>query len=106
MTETPFASGKGRNDENFPVASFLIHPRHRAVVHAFYNFARTADDIADHPTASPDEKLNLLADMDRTLTGELDSSPEALALRHRLAERELNPQHGLMLLEAFRRDVT
>jgi squalene synthase HpnC len=100
------ASGKGRNDENFPVASFLIHPRHRPVVHAFYRFARSADDIADHPTAAADEKLHLLEEMDRTLTGELDSSPEALTLRRVLQERDLSVQHALMLLEAFRRDVT
>ena len=36
-------SGKGDRDENFPVASFLIHPRHRPAILAFYNFVRTAD---------------------------------------------------------------
>jgi squalene synthase HpnC len=99
-------SGKGRSDENFPVASFLIHRRHRGIVHAFYNFARSADDIADHATARAAQKLDLLEEMDRTLTGELDSSPEALALRRALEERGLSAQHALMLLEAFRRDVT
>jgi squalene synthase HpnC len=44
--------------------------------------------------------------MDCTLTGELDSAPEALALRRVLEERKLSTQYGLMLLEAFRRDVT
>ncbi len=101
-----FQSGKGHRDENFPVASFLIRRRHRPVIHAFYRFARAADDVADHPTASPEEKLNLLQEMDRTLTGELDSAPEALALRRVLDERRLSAQHGMMLLEALRRDVT
>lgn len=41
-------SGKGDRDENFPVASWIIHPRHRALILAYYNFVRTADDIADH----------------------------------------------------------
>ena len=41
-------SGKTHRDENFPVASWIIHPRHRALILAFYNFVRTADDIADH----------------------------------------------------------
>ncbi len=40
-------SGKGHRDENFPVASRLIHPRHRGAILAFYNFVRTADDIAE-----------------------------------------------------------
>ena len=38
-------SGKTHRDENFPVASWIIHPRHRALILAFYNFVRTADDI-------------------------------------------------------------
>ncbi len=99
-------SGKGHRDENFPVASFLIQRRHRPAILAFYRFARAADDVADHPTASSAEKLNLLQEMDRTLTGELDSAPEALVLRRILDARGLSAQHGLMLLEAFRRDVT
>jgi len=53
MTETDASdlrSGKGHRDENFPVASKLIHPRHRDIILAFYDFVRTADDIADHAT--------------------------------------------------------
>ena len=53
-------SGKGHRDENFPVASWLIHPRHRKVILAFYNFVRAADDIADHAELPAGEKLNLL----------------------------------------------
>ena len=51
-------SGKGRHDENFPVASWLIHPRHRAPILAFYEFVRAADDIADHPALPAGEKLS------------------------------------------------
>jgi squalene synthase HpnC len=100
------ASGKGHTDENFPVASILIHPRYRAVILAFYRFARAADDVADHPSASPDEKLRLLEAMRKALIGESETSSEALVLRHALAERNLSNAHALDLLEAFRRDVT
>jgi squalene synthase HpnC len=106
MSASDLASGKGHRDENFPVASWLIRPKHRASILAFYRFARAADDVADHPTASPAEKLGLLEEMDRTLTGELDSAPEARALRLVLKERGLSAQHAVLLLEAFRRDVT
>ena len=45
-TATAARSGKGHNDENFPVASHLIHPRHRPAILAFYNYVRAGDDIA------------------------------------------------------------
>lgn len=100
------SSGKTHRDENFPVASFLINPKHRAIILAFYRFARAADDVADHPVAHAEEKLALLDAMSASLTGETRSSPEAVALRASLVERNLSPQHALDLLEAFRRDVT
>ncbi|MBV9061308.1 MAG: squalene synthase HpnC [Alphaproteobacteria bacterium] len=105
-TVAELQSGKGHRDENFPVASFLIRRRYRPVILAFYRFARAADDVADHPTASSAERLNLLQEMDRTLIGKIDAVPEALALRRVLEERKLSAEHALMLLEAFRRDVT
>ena len=49
-TASELRSGKTHRDENFPVASWIIHRRHRALILAFYNFVRTADDIADHAT--------------------------------------------------------
>ena len=100
------ASGKGHRDENFPVASFLIQPRHRATILAFYRFARTADDVADHPHASAEEKLGLLEAMRSSLAGESDVSKESAALRRVLLARRLSLQHGFDLLEAFRRDAT
>ena len=99
-------TGKGHKDENFPVASFILKPEHRAPVMAFYRFARVADDVADHATASEDEKLSLLGAMRATLAGERDDNPEALALRQVLDERRLSPEHGFDLLTAFTRDVT
>jgi squalene synthase HpnC len=106
ISAADFASGKGHTDENFPVASLLIKPILRAPVMAFYRFARLADDIADHETASPADKLERLAAMEATLLGRSDSEPSAVALREVQVERGLDPQHALDLLEAFRRDVT
>lgn len=104
-TATDLASGKGHTDENFPVASILIHPRHRPAILAFYRFARAADDIADNETASADSKLHLLDQMQRGLSGFGDGSSEAVTLRTMLAQHRLTPQHASDLLEAFRRDV-
>ncbi len=105
MSAADLGSGKGHRDENFPVASWLIKPRHRAPILAFYRFARAADDVADHERASPAEKLRLLDEMERTLLGELDSASEAHQLRLVLERHGLSAQHPLLLLEAFRRDV-
>src|SRR5215470_12395425 len=99
-------SGKTHRDENFPVASWIIHPRHRAVIMAFYNFVRTADDIADHATLGADEKLAHLNLLEAELLGNGDSQPEAVALRQALAERALLPRHALDVLTAFKMDVT
>jgi squalene synthase HpnC len=99
-------SGKGHRDENFPVASFLIHRRHRALILAFYNFVRTADDIADHAMLSAADKLAYLDLLEADLLGKGDSQKEAVALRAGLAERGLSPRHALDLLAAFRMDVT
>jgi hydroxysqualene synthase len=98
-------SGKGHRDENFPVASWIIHARHRPVILAFYEFVRTADDISDHPTLPAQEKLALLDRLEAGLLGSGQHSPEAVALREALATRSLPPQHALDLLKAFRLDA-
>src|SRR5947208_2293486 len=99
-------SGKTYRDENFPVASWIIHPRHRALILAFYNFVRTADDIADHATLAERDKLRYLDLMEAELLGRGDSQPEAVNLRRALAQRSMPPGHALDVLTAFRMDVT
>jgi squalene synthase HpnC len=99
-------SGKTHRDENFPVASWIIHPRHRAPILAFYNFVRTADDIADHAALGASDKLAYLDLLEAELLGNGDSQKEAIALRRALAERGMPPRHALDLLAAFRMDVT
>ena len=100
------SSGKDHTQENFPVASALIARAHRPVVLAFYKVARMADDIADHPTAAPAEKLARLAQIEASLKGENRLVPDAVQLRRVLKERDITIQHTLDLLAAFRRDVS
>jgi squalene synthase HpnC len=103
--ETP--SGKGRGNENFPVGSFLIRKDLRAHVHAFYRFARNADDIADNPGLSPDDKLRRLDRMAEILDGASgDDSPAATAMRESLSETGTTSQHCHDVLRAFRLDAT
>ena len=98
-------SGKSHRDENFPVASWLMAARHRGPILAFYRFARAADDIADHATLGPDEKIARLDAMGAALTGETMRDEAAEPLRRALAQRGLAPDHALDLLTAFRLDA-
>ncbi len=105
-TSEEFRSGKGSHDENFPVASVLVRKRHRPAVLAFYEFVRVADDIADHASMSPPDKLARLDRLEASLLGKDDAEPQGVSLRNVLRERGLSPVHAQHLLQAFRQDVT
>lgn len=104
-TATSTRSGKGHRDENFPVASHLIHPRHRGAILAFYNFVRAGDDVADHADLTPERKIALLDGLADALTGAGPADPEAEPLKAELVARSLPPRHALELLDAFRMDA-
>lgn len=98
---------KNRHTENFPVGSLLIRADLRPHVHAFYAFARAADDISDDPLLDPDEKLRRL---NRFVVALGDDSandiPQVVALRASLRATRVSPRHSLDLLTAFKRDAT
>lgn len=99
-------SGKDRGDENFPVGSWLIRADLRRHVHAYYAFARNADDIADHPDLAPAQKITRLDAMEAVLTGTATTgSPSAARLRDSLAQTGVSPVHARELLIAFRQDA-
>ncbi len=100
-------SGKDRADENFPVGSALIRRDLRVHVHAFYHFARNADDIADSPTLTAADKIARLNTMEDVLLARTEhGSPSALALRDSLAQSGVSSRHACDLLIAFRQDAT
>ena len=99
-------SGKGSGDENFPVASWVVAPPHRRPILSFYEFVRIADDIADHASMLPQDKLAHLDSLEGSLLGHNQDNPAGVTLRAALAERNLSPQHAQDLLRAFRQDVT
>ncbi len=104
--ETP--SGKWRSDENFPVGSWLIRRDLRIHVHAFYRFARNADDIADSPVLAAEDKVRRLDRMAAILDGRASGgeSPAAAAMRESLAVTGVTAQHCHDVLRAFRLDAT
>lgn len=98
------SSGKGADDENFPVASRLIAPSIRPHIMAFYDFVRAADDIADSKELSPEEKLSRLDSMEASLTvaGPL-TKPRRLA--ESFAVTGVPDRHARDMLSAFRQDA-
>jgi len=110
VVETP--SGKGRRDENFPVGSWLIRRDLRPHVHAFYRFAREADDIADNGGLPAAEKVRRLERMGAVLDGApgnkdgTDDAPSAVAMRASLRVTGVTAQHCHDVLTAFKQDAT
>lgn len=99
---------KNADQENFPVGSFLIPQELRPHVMAFYDFARTADDISDSPQLNSQEKLEQLDAMEAVLSGEKEPTNETMSafkLKESLKERNITNQHAKDLLKAFRQDA-
>ncbi len=102
--ETP--SGKNKETENFPVGSLLIRPDLRRHVHAFYAFARAADDISDNPLLSGEEKTARLDSFAKSLLDDgCEKTPCVAELRRSLKETGVPACHSLDLLTAFKRDA-
>jgi squalene synthase HpnC len=107
MVETP--SGKDVAYENFPVGSWLLPPELRPHVAIFYAFARSADDIADDPGLSPDEKIFRLNGYEDALLGRGPDDAayrKASRMRESLAATGVSPRHCVDLLAAFKQDAT
>lgn len=101
------SASKTASEENFPVASLLLPKAKRATIMAYYHFARHADDVADSPTLSPDEKVERLDALDRALQGKESGPALVLAEEYRRAVDgdAAMIDHASQLLHAFRRDA-
>lgn len=102
--------------ENFPVASLLLPRRLRPAVRDIYRYARTADDIADEGSATPEERLRDLSEYRNTLQ-QIEVGMPALPDNHPLGAI-FNPLRATIaafnlpmapfsdLISAFEQDVT
>jgi squalene synthase HpnC len=90
--------------ENFPVASRLVPRDLRPHVAAIYAFAREADDIADEPGRSQEERIALLDERAAMLRAPAQT-PIFAALADTRARFDLPLELFDDLLSAFRQDV-
>ncbi len=99
--------------ENFPVASWLCPPHLRPPIQAIYNFARTADDIADEGDMSPEHRIELLRLFREELRQCGAKSPDFASewkwifepLAKQMQLHDLPTIHLVHLLDAFEQDV-
>ncbi|GBR11517.1 squalene/phytoene synthase family protein [Acetobacter oeni] len=104
------SSGKGEADENFPVGSLLFRKNLRDHIHAYYDFARFSDDIADSELLTPDEKVARLDAMEKIVRGsavapDRKDARSAARLRLSLLRTGLSFEVATDLLVAFREDA-
>lgn len=95
--------------ENFPVGSVLIPARLRPHFYALYAFMRTADDYADLPNRSGEERLTLLAAYRQKLnslgSGDFVNDPIFIALADTIDKFNLSLPPFERLLDAFEFDA-
>jgi squalene synthase HpnC len=92
---------RDHDQENFPVASWLIARALRPKVLGFYRFVRVADDVADDPALRSAEKLVRLEELEAAL---LDAGSGEPAVRGMHAEG-VGVGEALTMLGAFRQDA-
>ena len=105
-TEASFTTDS--KHENFPVGSWLLSSKLRPHVACFYDFARCADDIADNPELSSEEKIKHLEGFEEALLGKGSGNSDfqkALNMHDSLKESGVSPQHCRDLLCAFKQDA-
>jgi phytoene synthase len=95
--------------ENFPVGSLLVPRGLRPHFHALYAFMRMADDFADLPGRSREDRLRLLADWREQLRlgmeGEPPSNPIFIALIDTARKFNIPWASFELLLDAFEFDA-
>ena len=107
-TSKIFSSGKNIASENFPVASWIIPKNLRNHIITLYNFARTADDIADHPTLSEASKLAKLDQFDKAVTADKVNDTLPSEIRDMISSLKitgLNISYCINLIAAFKQDI-
>ena len=111
MKKTSIISPSEKNitSENFPVASWIIPKSLRNDIVTLYNFARTADNIADNPKLSDTIKLAKLDQFDSAISASSVNRNQPLAIRDMifsLKKTGINISYCINLITAFKQDIS
>ena len=94
--------------ENFPVVSILIPKHLRKHVAVIYQFARTADDLADEGNETPEKRIEQLNQFENEFRESLKGNSKNdfwAALKNTIDEKNLTSKYFYDLLKAFKHDV-
>ena len=96
-----------RSSENFPVASWLLPRFARKPILACYDFLRGADDIADNPSFTLEQRRQLLLDLANATYHQTDAELPYWARAYaELAGRDATVAlYGQRLIQAFLQDT-
>ncbi len=100
---------KNKYQENFPVGMMMFQQKLRNIVGNYYQFARYADDIADNPNISSEQKINKLRELEDIFTKNKKYHGQKLKfvkeLKQKFDEFQLSDNLATDLLIAFRQDA-
>jgi phytoene synthase len=88
------------------LAMRLLTPDRRPAVHALYGFARTADDVVDHPGAATDEQHAGLDSLTRDLARERPTHPVCRAMRDAVRRYDIDPSWHDEFMASMRMDLS
>jgi len=93
---------------SFRPAFFLLDPKQRRALSAYYGYARAVDDIADDPALDPAQKAAGLENWRKTVSRVFSGQPRT-PLEEELAravrEFPLKPEHFILVLEGVSLDL-
>ena len=99
---------KNHKQENFPVGSWLLPQKIRLKILIFYKFARAADDIADSPNLSSNEKIKRLNLFKKAIKSNKNNKikiSKVEDLRKICIKNKIKINYALNLLKAFKQDA-
>ena len=94
--------------ENFPVLSFFIPKDLRKYIAVVYQFARSADDIADEGLNSNEEKLTLLSNYENELNNsfkQIFKNEFWMVFYDTVTSKKLTHENFNNLIKAFKQDL-